>query len=306
MKKDFLSSVFCAICAVSCVACVRYSYEMQSAHTITEEAALKQLAGMQEDIDDKDTEDTPRIPVILSEDSSFWYDQDGEGMTPEAAEEFLNGHYGYCRDILQLNSNSYYLSAWQGEKRLDKLDELYQSFVASKSDTAHDETNYFVASDEICQNVATSVLNDPPNTEIFSEMAERLPYNLASADIGELIISIRKRELVYEDGATDYIFWSTAAQLINDEVYSVDKINQSTKSRELKKSTSQRASTQEVGPTSTPEEPSNEPPGTSSASGAHNAVLETNDPLAQQNAGEGSTMLPDPRENDRSFNRNQE
>lgn len=300
MKKDFLSSVFCAICAVSCVMCVLYSNEMQSKYTITEEAALKQFAEMHEDIDDKSTEDIPRIPVILSEDSSFWYDQDGEGMTPEAAEEFLNGHYGYCRDILYLNNNSYYLSAWQGEKRLNKLDELRQSFVASKSDTAYNEPNYSVARDEICQNVAAYVLNDPLNTEIFSEMAERLPHNSASTDIGELVISIWKRELVYKDGATDYIFWSTAAQLINDEVYSVDKINQSTESREPKKSTSQRASAQEVGPTSTPEELSNEPPGTSSASGVHNAVLGTNDSLAQQNADEGPTMLPDPRENDRN------
>lgn len=251
MKKDFLTKLFCGICAVSCVTCVLYSCKMQSVYTIRGEEALKIFAGMHEDARGQlpditkvnqsaaeVTVDIPQVPVILSEDGSFWYDQEGNGITLEAAEEFLDEHYGYCVNILNLNANDRYLSAWQGEERLGKLDEVRETLIVSKDDSERGSLN--VSDDQILQDVADSVLNCPMSMELYSEMAERLPNNMASECISELVVSIWRRKVAEDYNAVDYIFWSTVAQLVHDKVYSVDEINQQPQTQATSETTSEQ------------------------------------------------------------------
>lgn len=243
MKKDFLSSVFCAICTVSCVACVRYSYEMQSAYTITEEAALKQLARMHEDADDTtdvkerslDTiignqyateviTDTPQVPVILSEDGIFWYDQDGYGMTAEAAEEFLNAHYGYCQRILELNENELYLSGWRTTGRISKIVALKGKLLPIKSIEDHKE-NECLVNDTLCKQASKFLTYDIMDKEILTAMAERLQNNLAADNISELALLTCNPKTFVDGHTADYLFWNTTAKLIDHGVYELDEIN---------------------------------------------------------------------------------
>lgn len=171
---------------------------------------------------DDDTVFYQAAPVVLSEDGSFWYDQRGKEMALDDAEIFLAKHYGYCFEILPMNKNKNYLSAWRDEVRIDKIDELYRSLISDRK--LDDMPNHCDYDDDLCIMIAEQSVNNPANMGVLTSLKEKINF-IDQRPVESLGNSIWNRRLEYNYYVSEYIFWNTVTHLIDDEVYSVADIN---------------------------------------------------------------------------------
>lgn len=197
-----------------------------SADEAEEVEEVEEVEAPSDDVDEtEEIAEVLRVPVVLAKDSSFWYDQNCNEMSLEEAEAILDEHDEYCWEILYLNSNECYLSAWQSKQRLDKIDELWSVLITSKAGTTYPSD---IVKDETCKEVANSAINTPAaNMQTFAQMAEQVKNNEAAKDISELVLAIWKRQIIDDHDVADYIFWNTTAQLVEDETYAMEDINNS-------------------------------------------------------------------------------
>lgn len=214
-----------------------------------DEEDIEELPAEEDNNDQQDVTVEPIcVPVILSEDGSFWYDQYARKMSMCTATAFFADHDGYRSKIIDLNNNDRYLSRWcRDQRRRNEIERMLIPMPPKDQADKNDEQTIVltVRRDEVCQQAVEAIINDCHSSlETLAELQEcsDSPYH-----IDVLTRMIWNRSTVYgnDDAAAEYLFWNTVALLIDQYSYSIDDIN-----REFKYTAVDTSSDQQYSPSS--------------------------------------------------------
>lgn len=154
---------------------------------------------------------TASIPTVLNYDGSAWIDQNGEIMSAEEAENFLNNSPEYAREIFYLNSNPYYAVALQNEARTAIIKELREKCISKNGEGLYYDRNRNTST---CVDALQDLINTPPTDSAFSKLLVHLQNNGARDDVIDLLNLCHAGE-VKSRSARDmarYLFFGTLAK----------------------------------------------------------------------------------------------
>lgn len=194
-----------------------------------DEEDIEELPAKEDNNDQQDMTVEPIcVPVILSVDGSFWYDQYARKMSMCTATAFFADHDGYRSKIIDLNNDDRYLSRWcRDQRRRNEIERMLIPMPPKDQTDKNDEQAIVltVGRDEVCQQAVEAIINDCHSS--LETLAELRKCSDSPYHIDALTRMIWNRSTVYgnDNGAAEYLFWNTVALLIDQGRYSIDDIN---------------------------------------------------------------------------------